>query len=134
MGHLEDFVNAAVQTIGWTTHVMTESDEYHLEDGVPIEFADESYQWEDLSNEVEADNREELVAFFEEHYADLLSLSADFGQHGHDYVLTAGGHGAGFWDRGYPKDIEAPITADARCGTSDHYVWVDSAGTLHYEN
>lgn len=129
---LDDFVHAAVACIGWTTTVSTESGDYHMEHGGPVEYADWSDQWDDLSEAVERVNREELEAFATEHYTALLALSDDFSQHGHDYVLTAGRHGAGYWDRGYPSDMERPITEAAHCGTESHSVWADASGRLHY--
>lgn len=130
---VEEFINAAVTAIGWTTYVLTEDGGDLLEDGEPIEFADMSDQWDVLSTVVETANREELEAFITEHYNELLKLSPDMGQHGYDYVVTAGGHGAGFWDRGYPREIEAPITEACRAGTGEHMIWADNTGTLHYE-
>lgn len=130
---IEDFIQSAVICIGWTARVETESGDYFMENGAPVEFADWSEQWDELQEIVERENREELEAFVTEHYESLLSLSSDFSQHGHDYVLTAGRHGAGFWDRGYPADIEGPITKAAHAGTESHTVWADEAGRLHYQ-
>jgi hypothetical protein len=38
----------------------------------------------------------------------------DISQHGHDFWLTRNGHGAGFWDRGYPDDIGNELTDAAK--------------------
>lgn len=35
----------------------------------------------------------------------------DFSQHGHDFALTRNHHGAGFWDRGYSRDVGDHLTA-----------------------
>ena len=129
---IEDFIQSAVICIGWTARVETESGDYFTENGAPVEFADDSEQWDELQDIVERENREELEAFVAEHYESLLTLSSDFSQHGHDYVLTAGRHGAGYWDRGYPTEIEGPITKAAHAGTESHTVWADEAGRLHY--
>lgn len=130
---IEDFIQSAVICIGWTARVETESGDYFTEEGEIIEHADESAQWDELQGIVERENREELESFVTEHYESLLSLSPDFSQHGHDYVLTAGRHGAGFWDRGYPAEIEGPITRAAHAGTGSHTVWADESGRLHYQ-
>ena len=36
---------------------------------------------------------------------DLLDKAGDDSQNGHDFWLTRCGHGAGFWDRGYPEEV-----------------------------
>lgn len=33
---------------------------------------------------------------------------------GHNFILSANGHGTGFWDRGYGKKIGKELTADCR--------------------
>jgi hypothetical protein len=39
---------------------------------------------------------------------------------GHDFFLTRNGHGAGFWDRGYPEDLgEALSEASRKFGEAD---------------
>lgn len=35
----------------------------------------------------------------------LLEQAGGDSQNGHDFWLTRNGHGAGFWDRGYPDEI-----------------------------
>lgn len=40
----------------------------------------------------------------------LLDKAGDESQNGHDFWLTRNGHGAGFWDRGYPDDIGEKLT------------------------
>lgn len=54
------------------------------------------YDTDDRSK-AEADCRD----FAEANYSDLMEASSDWAQHGHDFLLTRDGHGAGFWDRGY---------------------------------
>lgn len=55
----------------------------------------------------------DCAAFQLAHAADLSELNvlyhADASQHGHDFLLTRCGHGAGFWDRGY-GDIGRRLT------------------------
>lgn len=50
---------------------------------------------------------------FQEAQAALLAQVGEDSQHGHDYWLTRNRHGAGFWDRGYPKAIGDALTAAA---------------------
>jgi hypothetical protein len=49
---------------------------------------------------------EALTAFIEdeENWRLLQMAGSDASQTGHDFILTANGHGAGFWDRGYDSD------------------------------
>lgn len=129
----EDFCSGAVATIGWTTHISTE-------DGAVYEYADETPEWnfnhDDIQDIVLTVNIEELLGFFVECYSELLDCSPDFSQHGHDYVLTAGGHGAGFWDRGYPKRLSDALCDAANGGTSSHVFWFESSAddvVLRYE-
>ena len=123
---IEEFVQAAVDCIGWTT-VIDNGDGSDI-----LGYLDGHDDWDTVREVVERENREELEEFVSAHYSDLAQLSPDMSQHGHDYVLTACGHGTGFWDRGYPADIERPVTDAARTGTSDHTAWIDGAGRLHY--
>ena len=71
---------------------------------------DEEYDTDDFTPEQVAVMRSKLAAFMEANLVDLVSTGHVAGrennigrleQIGHDYVLTTGGHGAGFWDRGY---------------------------------
>lgn len=42
---------------------------------------------------------------------------------GQDLWLTRNGHGAGFWDRGYPAELDTLLTTAAKSmGSSDTYV------------
>lgn len=55
-----------------------------------------------------------------------LSRAGSAEQNGHDYWLTRNGHGAGFWDRGYHKDIGKALTDAAHAdGSCDLYVGDD---------
>ena len=51
---------------------------------------------------------------------------------GHDFSLTRNGHGAGFWDRGYPNDIGRRLTSNAHAyGSCD--VCLSNDGKLRIE-
>ena len=47
---------------------------------------------------------------FQEYNKAYLAKAGDAEQNGHDFWLTRNGHGAGFWDRGYGKEV-----SDALC-------------------
>jgi hypothetical protein len=47
-------------------------------------------------------------------------------QAGHDFWLTRNGHGAGFWDRGYPEHLSKALTDAAHAyGECDPYLGDD---------
>jgi len=61
---------------------------------------------------------------FQAHNADLLAQAGTDEQNGHDFWLTRNCHGAGYWDRGYPKTVGQLLTAESHAyGESDLYVW-----------
>lgn len=51
---------------------------------------------------------EALTAFIEdeENWRLLQMAGSDASQTGHDFILTANGHGVGFWDRGYDQNAD----------------------------
>ncbi len=65
-------------------------------------------------------------AKFERDNSELLAKAGDDSQNGHDFWLTRNGHGAGFWDRGYPKEIGDVLSDKARAyGAVDLYIGDD---------
>jgi hypothetical protein len=52
-------------------------------------------------------------ASFEMLHSRLLEQAGTPEQNGQDFWLTRNHHGAGFWDRGYPKEISDALTAAA---------------------
>lgn len=94
------------------------------EDGEPLDYLG----LHDIADGTIASVIEECRAFQDAH-ADLLSQAesrhGDAG-HGHDFFLTRNGHGAGFWDRGYPDAIGRALTDAAHAyGSDDWYVGDD---------
>lgn len=67
--------------------------------------------WEDVPT-LDLDEAGEFYT----HHLDLLKSTgaSNFAQHGHDFALTRNGHGAGFWDRGYPDAIGQALTEAAQ--------------------
>lgn len=51
----------------------------------------------------------------------ILRQEIDPEQFGHDFILTANGHGAGYWDRGYKDDGETLTRLCKPFGTFDLY-------------
>lgn len=51
---------------------------------------------------------------------------------GHDIWLTRNGHGAGFWDRGYPDHLQR-IACAACKALGERNVWVDDNGVVSFD-
>lgn len=70
---------------------------------------------EPLTPEAWTDALQDIAAFVHGNLADLIATGeADWEQHGHDFWLTRNGHGAGFWDRGYPHDVAERLSGASR--------------------
>ena len=95
-----------------------------LEDGTPL---DRDHGIEDIHpdtlNPLKAD-----CAKFQQENAELLS-GLDPEQCGHDFALTRGRHGVGFWDRGLGKVGKDLTKASHAYGEVDLYIGGD--GQLH---
>lgn len=63
------------------------------------------------------------------HVAGFGNDTGKVGQIGHDYVLTTGGHGAGFWDRGY-GDLGDKLTEACHAERHEWHVYVTDDGAL----
>ena len=98
------------------------------EDGMPL---DSNYVVDDIAPEtlarIKSDCRD-----FQKSAKKWLKQAGDDAQNGHDYWLTRNGHGAGFWDRGYPKKV-----SDALCELSkangEFYLYVGDDGKIYGE-
>jgi hypothetical protein len=55
----------------------------------------------------------------------------DDGLAGHDFWLTRNRHGAGFWDRGFPDDIQELLTKSAHA-FGEYHLWI--GGHVKYGN
>lgn len=53
----------------------------------------------------------------------LLEQAGTDAQNGHDFWLTRNGHGAGFWDRGYPEEIGDKLTEAAHAFGEAYLDW-----------
>ena len=124
---LEEFTRAAVECVLWTTPIYSGEPEELLE-----ECSLDHPNHDSIRSIIVAENEEEWRGFFETYYSELCEVSGSFDQSGYDYVLTAGGHGAGFWDRGYPKRLSDALCEGAEGGTSDHFIWQGGDGELRY--
>jgi hypothetical protein len=108
-----EFVDAYLEAALWASND---------EEGRPL---DEHYSGEDFAPEAIAQAINESNDFVEVMRKDLESVGSP-PQHGHDFWLTRNHHGAGFWDRGYDKDIGDRLTGAAQAyGEVNVYVGDD---------
>ena len=85
----------------------------------------DSYDDADFSDELAEKIETDCKKFFDENYEIMVNANRDFSQHGHDFVLTRNGHGAGFWDRGYGKLGEMLTEACKPYGEMNLYIGDD---------
>lgn len=130
--------DAAMETLLW------QAGEIHDEAGNSTGTTwDAEYDVDDFVPEARVKMREFLDAFMNDendvNLTDLVSTGhvAGWGndtrkiaQIGHDYVLTTGGHGAGFWDRGHGEAGER-LSEVCRAERHEWGLWVDADGKLH---
>jgi len=85
---------------------------------------DEDYGLEDFAPEAVAQARKDVQEFLKK--IGSVADDLDIEQLGHDFWLTRNGHGTGFWDRGYDKDIESVLMKAAKSfKENDPYVGDD---------
>lgn len=127
--YVEDFVSAYIVCALWASN---DNDRDPEGLGEPM---DANYGPEDLTDEATAAMRADCVSFIAANFGDLM-VTADYpqawpdgdwtpgGANGHDLWLTRNHHGAGFWDRGYPKDAADRLTAAAHA-MGEAGIWGD---------
>lgn len=113
--------------------------EYQNEDGV-YEFTwDERFSVDEFSPDQVAAMRAKLQSFMERCLEDLVATGHNAGwenntgklaQIGHDYVLTTGGHGAGFWDRGHGEAGDR-LSEVCRAERAEWSLYVGDDGKLY---
>jgi hypothetical protein len=99
--YIETAIWHAALALQWTA-----SDATDVGNGYPI--SDGGDEWtDDIVSKVPY-LTEAVTAFIEdeENWRLLQMAGSAAAQTGHDFVLTANGHGAGFWDRGYDKNAD----------------------------
>jgi len=103
---IEIATDQAMETLLWQAGDITDEDGNYSGRGT----WDDNYDVDDFPGHQWDNMRAKLAAFMEANLVDLVQTGhvagiennvQAVGRIGHDYVLTTGGHGAGFWDRGY---------------------------------
>jgi hypothetical protein len=97
--YIDDAIEQAAVTLQWQA-----SDATEVGNGYPIGECGDEYTDEIIAKVPYL--TEAVTAFItdEENWRLLRIAESSASQTGHDFILTANGHGAGFWDRGYDSD------------------------------
>jgi hypothetical protein len=116
----KEFLAAYIEAALWSSTT---------EDGTPLDQLDEVRAFhQNVDALAPATQRKmalDCAEFFMRTMDDLVQVG-DPSQHGHDFWLTRNHHGAGFWDRGYPQDIDVRLTDEAHlAGECDLYLGED---------
>lgn len=134
---VEQFIHGYVTAGTWADLVKHENDE---------DFGSEPYKYDetDLTEESAKKVREECIGFMDSNHDDIRAYcearddcypvgSEDtvLGFCGHDFYLTAAGHGAGFWDRGL-GELGDRLTKESKPYTIN-MVWLDGDGKINFE-
>lgn len=88
--YIEKAVHSAAVTLQWQATDNTDNGNAY-----PVTENGDEYT-DDVAALIETD----VTAFVTDNYQVLIEAGVKAGQAGHDFILTANHHGAGFWDRG----------------------------------
>ncbi len=120
---LSEFETGYVTAMLWSSFNYGKDPEGEYD--VPL---DDTHGIFDLSSEALATVRADCAAFLTR--ANTVDLGvAVMSQHGHDFWLTRCGHGAGFWDRGYPGKTGDRLSTLAQ-SFGEAYPSVDDTGKV----
>jgi len=90
------------------------------DNGEPL---DDDYSIYDISEKCLNQMKADCAKFQAENWNDIVD---DPSQAGHDFWLTRNGHGAGFWDGDWPKEVGERLTEASKAfGEVDLYVGDD---------
>lgn len=104
------------------TALWSSTDESTPEGGEPM---DKNYDIKSFSPEALAKAEADCKAFQEQNADDLAQC--DIGTAGHDFWLTRNGHGAGFWDGDYEKEMGQRLTKSSKTfGECNLYIGDDN--------
>lgn len=130
----QQFLNGAVTAALWSS--MPSGPE--TDEAMHMEYADAYEPAPELRRVLRGVVAHSARTFFIEHYADLadthLATDRSWDDLGHDFHLTAEGHGTGYWDR-QDDDTERAerLTDGARQHEGYLYLYVDANLLLHVD-
>lgn len=113
--YIEDFTRAAAECLQWQS-----TDAGDRGNGYPISDGGDEYT-EEIAELVS----EACEGFLESASGFLESDGIPASQAGHDFILSANGHGTGFWDRGYPHGDELHDIASGYSFDCEFMLWED---------
>ncbi|HYX21865.1 MAG TPA: hypothetical protein VFA98_13545 [Thermoanaerobaculia bacterium] len=123
-GDLEDFFDAYVEAALWSSN-----DESDDSGGEPL---DKNYGLSDLSRDTEKEMVADCKKFLDKAWKDLVWAPKEIRGYpmiemaGHDFWLTRNGHGAGFWDGDWPRELGQQLTKISKSfGETNLYVGDD---------
>lgn len=98
MNELDTFTRQYVESLIWSAP--TDDDGNELD-------SKESASWENFDESAKKTIIEECAKFQTENAKDIKGREKDAG---HDFAMTRNGHGVGFWDGDWPKDVGERLT------------------------
>jgi hypothetical protein len=121
--YITEAIQQAAVTLQWQA-----SDATPVGNGYPIGEGGDEYTDEIIAKVPYL--TEALTAFIRTNWRDLHTMEA--GQCGHDFILTANHHGAGFWDRGLgARGDRLTKASDGYSLDAEFALWGDSADDDH---
>ncbi len=120
---IDDFTRQYLETAFWTEEERLK--EEATENGLDPEQHD--FDWS--SDALETAQKE--CNEFRERAGELLNQAGDDEQNAHDFWLTRNGHGAGFWDRGYPDEIGDALSAISK-EFGEKFLYLGDDGELYF--
>lgn len=124
--YIQAFTVSALQTALWADSMPDEDDAECTETGMDAGLA-RGYDLTDMETDSRIQFEDYCRDFCEANASDLADIDA--GRAGHDFWLTAQGHGAGFWDGDYPEGIGTRLTESAKPYHFDS-VWLTDDGVV----
>lgn len=119
MKNIDEFTKGYIQAALWSS---TDDNEEPLDKNYGVEDFDSG-----TLDVIISDCKE-----FQSEMTEYLEKAGTPEYNGHDFWLTRNGHGAGFWDRGYKKEI-----ADVLTGASEFmgecYLYVGDNGKIYLD-
>jgi len=116
---IEKFFNAYVETALWATN-----DESTPQGGVPL---DKNYDASDIARSTLNQMMRDSVSFLKKHERDI---DGHYAQAGHDFFLTRGRHGSGFWDGDWPEPEATRLTKAAHA-YGEYQLYVGDDGKIY---